>query len=220
MSKKKPIIDMMDISLSVEESKIPTFGDSESSEFGLTTFNFSINYMDDESKQFKIGELSIIKADFGSEDFDPYMILDLSGSTEPFCYFVDEYGISDKVVDFYSIKMDYNVIFDSVMFIIDRLTINEEYRGSNIGLVAIKTALKALNLNYMPFGVFINPFPLQFENNRNEENSKQYDKEFKAAQKKLIKYYKKLDFTDKVPFKADMKFMFADSIAILESKYQ
>lgn len=141
------------------------------------------------------------------------MILDLSGRTEPYSFFIDEYGISDKTIEFYFMKMDYMEIHEDVMFIIDRLEIKEEYRGNGLGLIAIKTALKSLNLNYTPFGIFLNPFPLQFENYKSDD-SRLNDKDFQVAQKKLIKYYKQLGFTDKVPFKADMKFMFADSVRV------
>lgn len=183
--------------------------------FGLITYNFSINCIvgDDSPEKLNIGQLSIIKADFSSEDFDSYMILDLSGRTESYSFFVDEYGISDETVEFYNL-MNGLEICEKVMFIIDRIEIEEQYRSNNLGLIAIKTAIKALNLNYSPFGIFLNPFPLQFENYKSDD-MRLDEKDFKKAQRKLIKYYKQIGFIDKVPFKADTKFMFANSMCLL-----
>ena len=82
------------------------------------------------------------------------------------------------------------------MLVIDRIEIAPEYRGMNIGMLALCRAIQQFR-----FGAsiaVIKPFPLQYEGKQPNENEtkkyKNYKSECNRAIRKLEKHYGKIGF--------------------------
>jgi len=152
---------------------------------GITTYNADIilnNF--EESSSIKIGTLELFLIDFLVEE-DAFLTLDYISGLDVYCSIIDELSLK---LEYENIGNEFNNI-DEVL-ILNNIKINEKYRGNKIAKDTIIRTIKSVNLHRLNILLFVNPYPLQYENNVNDKNKEDFEK----AKNILQCYYTKIGF--------------------------
>jgi hypothetical protein len=138
---------------------------------------------DEDDKEYPAGEarLFVVNAEGAERDGESlYEVLDLRSDTAAYIPLLGQEAgnFSTAVCKLLGEEM----VFSRNMPIVDRLTIIPKFRGQELGLRYLRTALIRFSLGCRIAA--IKPFPLQFESKVNDSNKN----EFQAATAKLKQY--------------------------------